>query len=107
MAIQTGKVLAFTAIGGMMAGLVACGGSEKPADDATKVEGANKDAAATGAKACCKGQNECKGHGGCKTDANACKGQNECKGKGGCKTGDCPASAAPAPAEGAAPPAAQ
>src|SRR5919204_3143570 len=32
----------------------------------------------------CKGHNECKGKGGCKTDANACAGKNECKGKGGC-----------------------
>jgi hypothetical protein len=34
----------------------------------------------------CKGQNSCKGNGGCKTDKNACKGQNECKGQGGCAT---------------------
>ena len=32
----------------------------------------------------CKGMNECKGKGGCKTDKNACAGKNECKGKGGC-----------------------
>ena len=32
----------------------------------------------------CKGHNECKGQGGCKTDKNACAGKNECKGKGGC-----------------------
>ncbi len=34
----------------------------------------------------CKGQNSCKGNGGCKTDKNACKGHNECKGQGGCAT---------------------
>jgi hypothetical protein len=54
----------------------------------------------------CKGMNECKGHGGCKTSkkelkeraqkagmamskagkAHDCKGKNECKGLGGCKT---------------------
>ena len=114
MAIQTGKVLAFTAVGGLVAGLAACGGGEKKADDATKVEGANKDATAAGAKACCKGQNECKGKGNCKVEgAQTCKGQNECKGKGGCKAADCaaaaPAEAAPAApaAEGAAPPAAK
>ncbi|HEY5958550.1 MAG TPA: hypothetical protein VIV60_18440 [Polyangiaceae bacterium] len=33
----------------------------------------------------CKGQNACKGKGGCKTDKHACKGQNACKGQGGCK----------------------
>ena len=34
----------------------------------------------------CKGQNTCKGKGGCKTGDNGCKGKNTCKGKGGCKT---------------------
>jgi len=34
----------------------------------------------------CKGQNTCKGKGGCKTGDNGCKGKNSCKGKGGCKT---------------------
>lgn len=34
------------------------------------------------AKVHCMGVNECKGHGGCKTEANACAGQNGCKGKG-------------------------
>jgi hypothetical protein len=32
----------------------------------------------------CKGMNECKGQGGCKTDKHACKGMNDCKGQGGC-----------------------
>jgi len=36
-------------------------------------------------KHACRGQNECKGQGGCKTDKHACKGQNDCKGQGGCK----------------------
>lgn len=30
----------------------------------------------------CFGINSCKGHGDCKTAANACKGQNSCKGHG-------------------------
>ncbi len=33
-------------------------------------------------KHACKGQNSCKGKGGCGAD----KGKNECKGKGGCRT---------------------
>ncbi len=33
----------------------------------------------------CAGQNECKGIGGCKTEAHACKFKNLCKGKGGCE----------------------
>ena len=34
----------------------------------------------------CKGHNECKGQGGCKTGDAGCKGKNTCKGKGGCAT---------------------
>lgn len=34
----------------------------------------------------CKGQNSCKGKGGCKTGDNGCAGKNSCKGKGGCST---------------------
>lgn len=30
----------------------------------------------------CIGANACKGHGSCKSAANACKGLNACKGKG-------------------------
>jgi hypothetical protein len=30
----------------------------------------------------CMGANACKGHGSCKTAANACKGKNACKGQG-------------------------
>ena len=33
-----------------------------------------------------KGQNSCKGKGGCKASDNGCKGENSCKGKGGCRT---------------------
>jgi hypothetical protein len=33
----------------------------------------------------CAGQNDCKGIGGCKTEAHACKFKNDCKGKGGCE----------------------
>jgi hypothetical protein len=34
----------------------------------------------------CKGKNDCKGQGGCKSSDNGCKGKNSCKGKGGCAT---------------------
>jgi hypothetical protein len=37
-------------------------------------------------KHACKGQNSCKGKGGCKTGDQGCKGKNSCKGNGGCKT---------------------
>jgi len=36
-------------------------------------------------KACCKGQNACKGKGGCAVPGkHDCAGQNACKGQGGC-----------------------
>jgi hypothetical protein len=34
----------------------------------------------------CAGINACKGHGACKSAANACAGKNGCKGKGMTKT---------------------
>jgi hypothetical protein len=37
-------------------------------------------------KHACKGMNDCKGQGGCKSSDNGCKGKNSCKGKGGCST---------------------
>ena len=93
MAINMSKAIAFTAVGGMVAGtLVACGGGE----GAAKTAADGEKMATAGAKDCCKGKNECKGKGNCKTDKNDCKGKNECKGKGGCKAADCAAPAAPA-----------
>jgi hypothetical protein len=40
---------------------------------------------ASGSGHSCKGMNDCKGQGGCKTTQHACKGMNDCKGQGGCK----------------------
>ena len=34
----------------------------------------------------CKGQNSCRGTGGCKSGNNGCLGKNSCHGKGGCAT---------------------
>lgn len=45
--------------------------------------------APAGDKSCCKGMNDCKGKGNCKTDVNDCRGLNECKGQGGCQA-HCP-----------------
>jgi hypothetical protein len=52
----------------------------------SKKSGDKKAGPADTDKHACKGQNACKGKGGCKTDKNACKGQNACKGMGGCAT---------------------
>jgi hypothetical protein len=40
--------------------------------------------ASDAAKHSCKGKNQCKGLGGCAVSANGCAGKNDCKGKGGC-----------------------
>jgi hypothetical protein len=109
MAFKFSKTLSSAAATGLVLGaMTACGGSAPPsesADDAALAAEAPAEAAADapaspdaeapagdGAagpvaapeKACCKGQNECKAKGGCKTADNGCKSQNACKGKGGC-----------------------
>mgnify|MGYP001167403241 CR=1 FL=1 len=81
--MKLGTAIATAASAGLLLGsIVACGGN---APDAASPD----PAAAAGAKACCKGMNECGGKGSCKTDANECAGKNECKGKGGCNA-HCP-----------------
>ncbi len=62
-----------TIMGAVAAGLAV--GSKLHAED--KGEGG-------AAKHACKGMNECKGQGGCKSGDNGCAGKNSCKGKGGC-----------------------
>lgn len=86
MAIQIGKTLAFTAVGGLVAGLMGCAGSDaKPADGAAAPTADPSAAPAT--KDCCKGQNSCAKKGGCQVEgAQSCKGKNECAKKGGCKS---------------------
>ena len=62
------------------------GNSDTPEDEAaapTRAEPGPPDPDGRSAD-CCKGMNECKGMGGCATDANDCRGKNECKGLGGC-----------------------
>lgn len=98
MGIDIGKSLALTAASGLVAGLAACGGHQEPAKDFSTAAGEPPAAepaahaeAPVGDKECCKGKNDCKAKGNCKTDKNDCAGQNECKGKGGCKAPDCKA----------------
>ena len=95
------KSLAFSAVGGLVVGVVGCGGdgkkADEPSDDSSAVPAADTAAAdASGAKSCCKGMNECKGKGGCKTADHDCATKNECSKKGGCsKRPDCTATPAP------------
>ena len=94
--------LLVAAIGGIALGATACGGSMPSAPGVTDPSAAmpstpsapsaampatpGATSATPAAKHACKGKNDCKGQGGCKTDKNSCKGQNACKGQGGCKT---------------------
>jgi hypothetical protein len=81
-------MLAVAAFSGLLAG------TAQKAGAATKAFSTPKTQVVAGAKVqrldggthACKGANDCKGQGGCKTGDNGCKGQNSCKGKGGCKT---------------------
>lgn len=106
MAIQMGKALAFTAVGGLVAGIAGCAG-EQAKTDAPAGGTAEPAATPAGAKACCKGQNECEAKGRCAVEGkNGCAGQNKCKGQGGCNKGCPPAeagTAAPTAAPSAAP----
>ena len=75
-----------TAMGAVVAGMVA--GSRAHALEEKKAEAKKADEKKP--KHICKGHNECKGQGGCASDAakHSCAGKNECKGMGGCKGGD-------------------
>ncbi|MBS1537406.1 MAG: hypothetical protein JST20_06620 [Bacteroidetes bacterium] len=80
-----GKLMIGAAVAGLISGgaAFASDGGKKPAKKAAKAHKASTKAAKEHA---CKGMNECKGKGGCKTADNSCKGKNACKGKGGCST---------------------
>jgi hypothetical protein len=105
---RTNSLMA-AAVTGILAGAAACGGQASPAPAAPAAEAPAAEAPAapmadasasepvndripsdndssTASKHACKGLNDCKGRGGCKTDLNTCRGKNECKGRGGCKT---------------------
>jgi len=79
--MKLGKVLATTAVSGMLAALSGCGGG---AEAAPPAKAPSTDVPSIGGeKNCCKGRNACKGKSGCKGETNAaCAGQNDCKGKG-------------------------
>lgn len=87
-----GKTVAIAAVGGLCAGLYGCDdkAGDKAGGDKAGTSPMPSGEPGSTSENCCRGKNECKGKGGCKTDDNACKGKNECKGKGGCNMRDCP-----------------
>lgn len=80
--MSTSKMIASAAVAGLLCGAYASSASAKSNTDAGSaiVKMADK------GEHTCKGMNECKGKGGCKTGDAGCKGKNTCKGKGGCST---------------------
>lgn len=68
------------ALTGFFAGTTAMASPTMPDDAGKKSDTKKAD------KHACKGQNSCKGNGGCASGDNGCKGKNSCKGKGGCAT---------------------
>ena len=78
-------------VGAALSGFVAGAGTTAMAQNAgadrrTKGHSDKKARSSKTEKHACKGQNSCRGKGGCKTGDNGCKGKNSCKGKGGCAT---------------------
>jgi hypothetical protein len=87
------RTLLFTAaVSGLFAGTAVSAHAASPAEGSQN-QGAQSPASSAhllytaGAdKHMCKGQNSCKGKGGCAESDNGCRGKNSCKGKGGCST---------------------
>ncbi len=74
-------MLVAAATSGLLAGASGCAKTNPDAQTP-----GSSSMSAMGDKHGCKGQNDCKGHGGCKSSNNGCRGKNDCKGHGGCKT---------------------
>lgn len=96
--MNRGKTMAFLAVNGMITGLCGCGPTGRDSVPTIEIGEARAapdepsprpKRAGKRASNCCKGMNDCKGKGMCKTDKHDCKGMNACKGRGGCKPSDC------------------
>ncbi|HLY99910.1 MAG TPA: hypothetical protein VKT33_12695 [Candidatus Angelobacter sp.] len=70
------------ALTGFAAGQNAFAQQSTDKNDTAKADSGKKASKDDQEKHACKGQNSCKGKGGCGAD----KGKNSCKGKGGCRT---------------------
>jgi hypothetical protein len=81
---STKTMLAGAALAGLLTGSLHAAATTTTASGKTSIGKAGVMADAD--KHACKGQNDCKGKGGCKTGDAGCKGKNSCKGKGGCAT---------------------
>lgn len=89
--MKSSKLTKSLLAGAAMSGLIAGGFTVQAASTTTSgksiVKAGAPDTFATKDHSC-KGKNECKGQGGCKSGDNGCAGKNTCKGKGGCAVKD-------------------
>ena len=83
-------LLLTAALSGLIGGTSVAAQAARQGPSANSVKAAKAGLRLTSAdkppKHSCKGNNDCKGQGGCKSSDNGCKGKNSCKGKGGCAT---------------------
>ena len=79
------EALLSMAVAGLLSGAFGAGCShEKSEAPAAAAKQDAKPAAMALAKHACKGFNDCKGQGGCKSGDAGCASKNSCKAKGGC-----------------------
>jgi len=81
---STRNIITTAAIAGLLSGAAVNQGFARDDSSTNTAPGKVAPAAKTPTVHDCSGQNDCKGIGGCKTDAHSCKFKNDCKGKGGC-----------------------
>ena len=79
-------LLVGAALSGFVAGATATAQTRSDEGKTTKNDSGKRTLKSRTEKHACKGQNSCKGKGGCQTGDNGCNGKNSCKGKGGCAT---------------------
>lgn len=84
----TKSILAGAAMTGLLAGGFTAQAASTTGAGISLAKAGSADTLAKPKDHACKGQNECKGQGGCKTGDKGCAGKNTCKGKGGCAIKD-------------------
>ncbi len=86
--IVSHEALLSMAVAGIFAGAfgASCSSKEEPKAPAVAAHTDANPAAMGLAKHACRGLNDCKGKGGCKTGDAGCAAKNSCKTKGGCAT---------------------
>jgi hypothetical protein len=85
--IPTRETLLSFAVAGLLSGAIGSSCTVEKSEAPAAAAQQDVQPAAMGlAKHACKGFNDCKAQGGCKTGDHGCAGKNSCKTKGGCAT---------------------